>query len=227
MIYNINSKKIEKEIKFNYHFNLSQNSFILMKIKNDFIKEKSNKIIICACKKYIKGQKNGLFLINYIFDDINNNLKIVNTKFYKTENFEPYCFCPLSLYIQKQEVLENTYDIKETNYFLVGGFNNKKGKGIIKLYKSIYNNENKNIEIKYIKDINLENENEIILLKEEKKVKPDFKGPISCISQSKQNGKILIAFLIGNIWLFSSPNIDCISLIEKNEDKNELIKIFV
>ena len=49
-----------------------------------------------------------------------------------------------------------------------------------------------------------------------------FNGNISCITQSKRTGKLLITSWDGNVYLFSAPNISYY-LNQDNEDKkNEL-----
>ena len=35
-----------------------------------------------------------------------------------------------------------------------------------------------------------------------------FKGPISCITQSSKDGKILVSCWDGNVYLFEKPNIN-------------------
>ena len=206
IIYDLTKKKIIKD-KLNYSFNLSQNSLALMNIKKDT--KENKKVLLCACKKYIKGQKNGILVLNYNFNDKED----IKCQFYKTNNFEPYCFCQLSIYEKKSDLLSDNYDIAITNYFIVGGYEPCKFKGIIKLYKLIYINENENIKIKYIEDLIFEDINEI-------------RGPISCIIQSKQNGNIIVSSWDGNIYSFSKPNKEYISFLEKEEDKNFILSNF-
>ena len=55
------------------------------------------KIILFACKKYIKGQKKGILLII-----INLNSNNIYKQFYETENFEVYCFCQI---IIKEDII--------------------------------------------------------------------------------------------------------------------------
>ena len=61
----------------------------------------------------------------------------VNSYFYNTGIFEPYCICHL-LIIDSKNILENSVETKETDYFLVGGFEKRRKQGMIKLYKIIY-----------------------------------------------------------------------------------------
>ena len=63
------------------------------------------------------------------------NIEMKNT-FYDTENFEVYCFCPL-LYDEDGNNNE-TRNIVESNYFLVGGFDTDLREGKIHLYKINY-----------------------------------------------------------------------------------------
>ena len=52
-----------------------------------------NKVILFACKKYIKNQKNGILIINIK----NNRDSEISHFFINTNNFEVYCFCQLVL----------------------------------------------------------------------------------------------------------------------------------
>ena len=157
---------------------------------NDEERDIGNRILLFACKKYIKSQKNGILLLYNM-----NNLsqwKKFNSYFYNTDNFEPYCICPL-LINESKYILEDSVKIKETDYFLVGGFVKKRKQGMIKLYKKIYN---KKISIEYIQDIKLFD-----------KDFKGFKGPISCITQSKKNKNLLITCWDGNVYLVNKPDI--------------------
>ena len=128
-----------------------------------------NKILLCACKKYLKNQKNGILLINICLksDDVEDYFNY----FYETNSFEIYCFCQISIYKKdNSKILNEKYLSNKTNYFLVGGFEKRKNQGIIKLYKLIYA-ENK-IEIKYIEDVVIEQKNNNYV--------KSFNSPISC-----------------------------------------------
>ena len=155
----------------NYSFTLSENNCALMKIPN-----KNNcQLLLVACKKYRKGDKNGILLLKLKLEDQKSEKF---EKFYDTQNFEVYCFCPI-LEIKIKKILEKNIKAQsnETEYFFVGGFDLDKNEGIIKLFKVIYDNEIEKIEIEYIRDI--------IVKKKIKKEDPNrfkgFKGPISCI----------------------------------------------
>ena len=147
-----------------------------------------------ACKKYTKSQKNGILLIK---------IKIgitITEKFYETKNFEVFCFC----HIFKSErpnkmMILNKNKMIETEYFLVGGFEQNKKRGLIKLYKINYNNTNFDLtNIEYIQDIEIKKGNKF----------KGFKGPITCITQSKyDDGQLLITCFDGNVYLFSRPKI--------------------
>ena len=147
------------------------------------------KILLCACNKLINEQKNGILLVNFL--DL-KNLQF-NYSFYDTNNFEVFCFCQISI-LNKEKILEK--QLKETEYFLVGGFEQNKSKGIIKLYKFI--KDKNNIKIEYIQDIILDKNNNFKL----------FNGPISSIIQSKNTGEILITCWDGNVYLFSRPDLN-------------------
>ena len=198
IFFNLASKRFITEIEVeNYSFTLSENNCALMKIPN-----KNNcHLLLFACKKYRKGDKNGIL---YLKLQLENKESKKFEKFYDTQNFEVYCFCPI-LEIKNKNILgKNDKDqANETEYFFVGGFDLDKKEGIIKLFKVIYDNEIEKIEIKYIRDIIIGEK----IRKEDPNSFKGFKGPISCIIQSS-TGKILITCYDGNVYLFSEPKLD-------------------
>ena len=222
IFYNISSKIIIKEID-NYSFVLYPNNLTLITPNN----KNNNKILLCACKKYIKSQKNGILLLKL---EINNDINISKI-FYDTGKFEVYCFCQIFKFniLNEIMILKRYKKIMiETEYFLVGGFDTIKRKGLIKLYRLNYNNDNFNLtDIKYIQDIDIKKKykKDLIIEKNINNEKNSenffnfkgFKGPITCITQSKFTGNILITCLDGNVYLFTFPNI--IKLIKLNKEK--------
>ena len=213
-----------------YSFTVSNHSMELMP------NNKGEKIfLLCGCKKYKEGQKNGIVLI-----DLNS----LEYEFYETDDFEVFCFCPINIVIEKKS-LKNDIDknshrsVKNysTNYFLVGGFETDKKKGAVKLFKLNYEDENNNINndshnnstinysminknfqmIEYVQDIIFEEKTikQLTLVKNDKDYSKNisdynftgFQRNISCITQSKKTGKILITCWDGNVYLFSTPNI--------------------
>ena len=149
------------------------------------------KVLLCACKKYIKNQKNGILLVNIKENESAKDNEKMNYIFYDTKNFEVYCFCPISIY-DNTMIIKNAESKKEnTDYFLVGGFDNNKKKGIIKLYKVNYGIEYDKTTIEYIQDIIFANENNNM---------KGFRGPISSITQSNIDGKILVTCWDGNVY---------------------------
>ena len=171
--------------------------------------QSKNKYLLCACKKYESNKMNGILIVS---EQIESNIEIKNP-FYNTGNFEVFCFCPLS-YKERQsykKIFDNDKLIP-SDYFLVGGYDQMKGRGLIKLFKL---NQKENIEdttIEFIQDIDIENTKNF----------KGFKQPISCIIQSKNNGQILVSCWDGNVHLFSCPNIDNIINYEQ-KIKNDLI----
>ena len=83
--------------------------------------------------------------------------------------------------------------IENTNLFFVGGFDLDKRIGLIKLFIL---DENK---IKYLQDIELDEINKSF---------EGFDMPVNNIIQKKDNGKIIITTINGDIYLFSKPNIN-------------------
>ena len=209
--YNSESKDItDFDIKGDYSFTLSNHSMILMP---DTKGEKN--ILLCGCIKYKKEQSNGILLFN---------LDTGFEEFYDTDNFEVYCFCPISIIIDKN-ISVNNKNLKKsssysTNYFFVGGFDTDIKEGAIKLFKlnRISGNDDNNIKsLEFIQDIAFPDiKLEYIFKytnnpeKENLNGSIDFEGfsrNISCITQCKETGKILITCWDGYIYLASKPNI--------------------
>ena len=186
--YNFLSQKIVKEIK-GYSFVTSPNGLTLMSGEKDPYEKNEDKTLLCACKKYKTGQKNGILVVN------NESLQEF---FYNTGNFEVNCFCPLFRKKNNNNLIFfRDEKLIETDYFLVGGYYKKKGKGIIKLFKLNRNQNNRNT-IEFVQDICIK----------KKKSFNGFNYPISCIKQSTQNGKIIASCLDGSVYLFSEPNLE-------------------
>ena len=195
IFYNYYSKRIIKYFE-NYSFTLSQNNLTLMpKI------DTTNKILLCACKKYKEGQKNGILLLKL---NLSNNFQVLSNKFYETKNFEVYCFCPISKFYNINDlnfVLKKNNKMIETDFFLVGGLNLENNQGMIKLYKVNYNKKKfEKTEIEFVKDIEIKPN-------DENNPFDGFKGAITCIIQSKYNGNILVTCSDGNVILFTIPNV--------------------
>lgn len=180
IFYNINKKKIFKIIE-NYSFETSPNGIYLINI-ND-----KDKILLCACKYYLEGQKNGILLVNPDIEDSQD----INELFYDTEEFEVYCFCQISM-------INNKSKMKYTNYFLVGGFDTEKGEGLIKLYRIMLNERVTQTKIEFILDIVIDSNENL----------EGIERPISCITQSKKNGNIIATCWDGNVYLFTPPNLN-------------------
>ena len=222
-IYNIiTSEIITCNIKDEYSFVYSQNGLTILsmeiKIKKNkkVIIEKKN-ILLCACKKYTKNQKNGILLLTG-FEE-NTQYFDIKTYFFDTGNFEVYCFCPI-LKFDSNIIKQN--NITNTNYFLVGGFEKVKNKGIIKLFKIIYRNENFNNRIEFIQNIEI-----IDNYESNKFIFKIFKKPISCITQSSSNKNLLITCWDGNVYLLETLNIENYLKFDKLSEKNVSINNFM
>ena len=178
LFYNNNSKKILNTIK-GYSFTKSQNNLSLI----------NEKILLCACTKYIENQDNGILLIK-----ISN--ESLQKKFFGTENFEVNCFCPIVIYNNNNIFFDETKNAKYTNYFLVGGYNNDRKEGLIKIYKINYNDNFDNLDIEFIKDFKIDQKG--------KNNFEGFKKPISCMIQSKKTKNIIITCLDGKVYLLDN-----------------------
>ena len=199
LFYNIQTKKIENIIE-GYSFTVSNNNLVLM--PREEIKTE-NKILLCACSKYRKGQKNGILLVNPKADDC----KRIENEFYDTDNFEVYCLCPLlNFEYNNNKTINKKSKPIDSNYFFVGGFDLDKRIGIIKLFKILYIVENIcKTKINFIQDIEVENN--LVF----------FDRPISCINQSKETGDIFVTCYNGRTYLFTPPNIK--SFLRSNKVK--------
>ena len=211
-IININNKNELTQIE--YSFNTNPNSLLVIdtniklnsnssesgnkKRKKNKNKNKSNitpnntmenaKLLFCACTKYFHEQKNGIFLICP-----NPNSKRIQNEFYDTGDFEVFCFCHL---IKKVADENDDNDIDKNKHFLlVGGYDNKFNKGLVKLFEIEYdiNDKIELTKLKFVKNIyNLSNS----------------KQPINCIIQSSKTGEIIVTSWDGSVKLFSEPNFD-------------------
>ena len=131
--------------------------------------------------------------------DLGRNITIYKT-FYDTKKYEFYCFCPIFKLIDLSIINNEKNQLIETDYFLVGGFNIDKKKSLIKLFKVNYSEQDfEKTEIEYIVDIEIENNFNNKFYR--------FKGQITCITQFKNNGKILVSFSDGNLHILNYPDI--------------------
>ena len=155
-----------------------------------FLAEKENeKILLCACKKYNPKQKNRILLMK------TKNIETEKSnEFIYLEEFEVNCFCQINQKKNDKMII--------TDYILVGGFDNDKNKGVIKLFR-IKSAKNKcGYTLEFLEDIFFES-----CIKEDD-VKGGFEGSINWIIQSKTTRKILVSCLNGTAFCFSEPNID-------------------
>ena len=158
-------------------------------------KENKFRILLCACKKYKKEQKNRILLVNAQMDETMD----IEHPFYDTDNFEVYCFCPiLSDNEEQKEKNSGNKKLIDTNYFLVGGFDTELREGKILLYKINYGERAYNTTIEFKQEIIFKDRDDI----------DAFNGPINCLRQSKKTGNIAASCFDGNIYLLTPPNIN-------------------
>ena len=213
-IYNY-KKKAKSEILSNdeeYSFVFGVNGLEIM----DIGVNNNNKVLLCACKKYIKNQKNGILVVNFEGNKNNNHF------FHETNYFEVYCICPIFLFKRDQFLTENPKYM--TNFFFVGGFDTKKKQGVIKIYRLIINEKNYCNKIEYIQDCIFENVNIKENIKEKKAYSP--KGPISCINISNNEETIIAGCWDGLIYSMDFDKI-IYYLIELEKSSNSFKKFFL
>ena len=158
-------------------------------------------ILFCSCKM---GKKHGFLVVNIKFKK--NNEEEISYDFFETKDFEPHCFCQLSIVNNNNSINddisnENNIETRNTEYMVVGGFDPDKRCGCMKLYKIKFDKKNKKIKIKYLFDLDTKDD--------DTKFK-GFKMDINCITQSKTTGNLLINCLDGSISLFKPPNLECL-----------------
>ena len=195
MFYNMEKGKNIHTIK-EYSFNPSVNSLYLINIDE---KNSYKYLLLCACKKYEYEQKNGILLV---YMNLKNEYEFYHI-FYETNEFEVYCFCPISIVDNENDIKgditdKNNIKKNSTDYFFVGGFDESKGLGMIKLFKTINKENGKQINLEEIQDVMFKPNDEF----------GGFEGAISCMIQSDLFGNILIACWDGNIYLMNPPNIN-------------------
>ena len=179
IIYKIFGNTIQDKIE-GYSFVNTSNGLTVINRE----KEKNCVILLCACKKYIQGQENGILLV--LNKNLNNEIE-KEYKFYETDNFEVYCFCPVVLKENTFIFNDEKNKVYKTNYFFVGGFDSKKQRAKVKLFE--FDDEDNLLSINFIKNIEFENIKEL-------------KNPITCIIQFKNSENILISCLDGSVHLF-------------------------
>ena len=157
VIYDLSNNNIIYRKKASYITTTNGLSVLSPATEGDSTNEKREKYLICACKKYEEDQENGIMVIrikdNKIIDE--------DSIFIPTKDFEVYCFCQIFDKIMNKELEINQLKYncpsnqelcKYTDFFLVGGYDNIRREGLIKLYK--LNKEGKGI--KFLQDIEFE-----------------------------------------------------------------------
>ena len=201
IIYNLPKNAIKEYID-GYSYIASSNGMAV-------IDKDNKKFLLCACKKYLSKQNNGILLVIYSTDEN----RASKTKFEQTKDFEVYCFCPIRIL-----GLDDTHDVNDendfllpTDFFFVGGFDKKTREGKIKLYKLEIDNKNNDTDIKFLQDIEIDKIEERLERTEiPSKVRRKFngfKGAISSIIQSSSRQNILVSCYDGKIYLLSKPNL--------------------
>ena len=117
-----------------YSFLPSYNN--LCELKPD--KNKNMSLLLVACQKKGKNklQKNGVLLVTVSLESRFD----YSDDFIETDSFEVSCFCQILLVENNNSIYDDitkkeSISITETNYVLIGGFDDNKREGCIKLYK--------------------------------------------------------------------------------------------
>ena len=142
-IFNIYNNKLTYEITDNICPTLTENCACIMKFQNE------PKFLLVGNKKIKNSEKNGILITNI---DLRN--KEIKNNFYDTNNFQVYCLCQIIL---RQENGAKSKDVS-TKFFLAGGFDLDKKIGMVKLFLI---KDEKYLDIEYIQDLDIEDNNEI------------------------------------------------------------------
>ena len=142
----------------------------------------------------IHKKKNGILSIQLELNNKNNKYQEV---FYDTEFFQVNCFCQICNVVNENAIGDDITEkenikINKTNFVFVGGYDENKGEGVIKLY------EIKENKLKFLQDIEFEYDENF----------QGFDNSVSCITQSNITGNILVTCWDGNVYLLNPPNID-------------------
>ena len=127
----------------------------------------------------------------------NNNSNKYQEFFYNTECLQVKCFYQIYDVVNENVIGDNITEkenikIKKTNFVLVGGYDEDRREGVIKLY------EIKDNKLKFLQDIEFEFDENF----------KGFDNSVSCITQSNITGNILVTCWDGNVYLLNPPNID-------------------
>ena len=232
-IYDLDAKVLQSID--NHSFIASPNGLAVF----DFMENNDKKLyLVCACKKYVDGQENGILLVN-IKNELKNELKNEYAKyFYKTDEFEVYCICQICDMMKSGTISISFEDKGEgTEFFLVGGFDKINRKGAIKLFKI------KGDKVVFLQDIinkiyvaplniykkigdqsislssqstksssqnQFKNDNQSIdnINIEEDTKFKGFEGAVTSIMQSMSSYEIVATCSDGKVSLFSCPNLE-------------------
>ena len=199
IFYNVKTGKLT-EFGENYSFLVSEHNMVLIP---RYEAKLENKILLCICKKYSEGQKNGILLVN---PKLGKNVEI-KKPFYDLNNFEISCICPILNIKNKNEnydldKIEENYkqniEIQDTDFFFVCGYDIEKMEGVIKLFKIIFKEKFEDTKIKFLQNIEIRNTGNF----------QGFKEQIKCMIQSKITGNFLVTCADGNIILLTKPNLE-------------------
>ena len=181
-------------------------SFSKNEYSSEVISNEDSFQFLCGCKN-IKNKTNGILVINLEFlkhkkRDEEEKEKYIN--FYDTKDFKVNSICHIIDNNYNNNIIEdysndyiyNLVDNINKDYILVGGYNDGKGKGELKLFQLEHNIYSNKIKINFVK--------EIIVEKNQTK---GFKNSIDFIEQIKENGKILVGSK-NELYLFKEPNLE-------------------
>ena len=190
IFYDPNERRIVKEIK-GYYFSQGETSI-------EIIDNEKYKILLCSCKQDLNKEKNGVLII--YLDILNNKNRIKDKEYFK--------------FIQKDFSVESIYNVKNStkellssnsyinsnnciyhNYILLGGKDDRNNKGIVKLFRFIFDGGSSKFELEDLEIIDsIKNFN-------------GFTGSVNYIKQNSSNEELVIGF-DKLYYRFRKPNLD-------------------
>ena len=190
--YNIKKNQFEKIIS-GYSVSHGMTSLDIIEVEN-------KKFLICACNKIKKNLKNGVLIIDL---DVLNYKTIDEQKFifFLETEFSVRSICHIlnsHKLVGGQPSTNNIIYSKQNlyeEYILVGGLDEEKRSGTIKLYRFKFEEEPQNYKLEYLQDIDtFENFS-------------GFEKSVNYIKQNKKNEEIIIRF-DEKYYVFKRPNLD-------------------
>ena len=190
IFYDPNERRIVKEIK-GYYFSQGETNI-------EIFDNEKYKILLCSCKQDLNKEKNGVLII--YLDILNNKNRIKDKEYFKfiQKDFSVEYICNIKN--STKELLSSNSYINSNNciyhnYILLGGKDDRNNKGIVKLFRFIFDGGSSKFELEDLEIIDsIKNFN-------------GFTGSVNYIKQNSSNEELVIGF-DKLYYRFRKPNLD-------------------